>query len=631
MSLAGMLLAGDDHVPGSTDEIITSCMEVRLSPGWHTMLLTYLSPRGAHHSYLRMSMHEPQSVDERYPGRYVIHYDEVRACARGSKASSGNDCAAPLPLERFRTCESAVIVGDAAPSAAPSARKSLFTASLTSEQSGSNAAVLHDSGAVRRLAVHSTSSDGSAPSSDAEATQRDAAGSVGSVATTAASSGERERSSRARGSDGRARDEREPRETDRERQRQQRERASSRRERSTDRMPGNDGSSVEATTDGADTETAGGARGEPAASQQRGSSFDATEDPAGDAAASVADAEATSPPQNGSTGTSITATSADGATAGGPTPAPELPTAVAVGIAPDPQPVLPSDPVPGAAGAGALAPTQVYRNPFASIPVPAALDPGDPAAASPESTVGTSAPRGARCANMSASFGACMPDAVWIPAAAAAPSSLADAPSAAAPPVGTSSQQPAVPPLPAQPPCSLAGRLRACMGRQRGTPAVSTMLTVDCSQAFDSAASLMPQQACVYESSTTRPAQGACGVSGLLCTIDRDFEVSGAVQCTATPALDAQGPRVLELTVELRSWRPGAGPWGVAVAAIDLLVVVVGAAHVVALEALPAHGSSQGVVKMGAALQYPTQPPEAHGLVSLKTSAHVDGIGAHLD
>ena len=156
------------------------------------------------------------------------------------------------------------------------------------------------------------------------------------------------------------------------------------------------------------------------------------------------------------------------------------------------------------------------------------------------------------------------------------------------------------------------------------------MLRVDCSQAFVSAASLTPQQACVYEKSAKRPAQDACGVSGLLCTIDRDFAVSGAVECTATPALDDQGPRVLELTVELRSQRPESGPRGVAVAAIDLLVVVVGAARVVALEALPAHGRSQGAVKMGAALQYPTQPPDARGLVSLKTSAHVEGIGAQL-
>ena len=215
MSLAGMILAGDSHVLGSSDDTVTSCAEARLSPGWHSIRLTYLSPPGAHHSYLRMSMHEPQSVDERYPGRYVIQYNEPGACARGRKASSGNDCSAPLSPELFRTRASADIVGDAAPSAAPSARK-LSTRSLNSEQSGNNAAVLHDRGAVRRLTAHSTSSGDSAASSNRAAADGDATGSDVSVSTTAANSGGSERSRQARGGDGRARDEREPRETDRE-------------------------------------------------------------------------------------------------------------------------------------------------------------------------------------------------------------------------------------------------------------------------------------------------------------------------------------------------------------------------------------------------------------------------------
>lgn len=252
-----------------------------------------------------------------------------------------------------------------------------------------------------------------------------------------------------------------------------------------------------------------------------------------------------------------------------------------------------------------------------SIPIPDAEVPTFPAPA--PAGAGSIAPEPYEYTGAPACAGGCAPAA----GAAAAPSATVQPPTSAA-------HQQAAPPLPTQLPCRLSSGTRACLGRQVGAAASSTRLDLDCSLALGGIDTAFPLHACVYASAEERPPEQHCSTRDVQCaagSFDRG-SANGTMFCHSTPALDAQGPRMLVLTVELRSYPPGSGPWGVAMAAFELLVVVMGAARVEALDALPASGRAQGAVKLSAALQYPASPPGALGKVRLRTRASVDGIGA---
>lgn len=56
-----------------------TCSEALLKPGWHAVSLQYASQLGQARHHLRMSLHDPVLVEERYPGRFIVHYENAGA------------------------------------------------------------------------------------------------------------------------------------------------------------------------------------------------------------------------------------------------------------------------------------------------------------------------------------------------------------------------------------------------------------------------------------------------------------------------------------------------------------------------------------------------------------------------
>jgi hypothetical protein len=77
------------------------CAEAYVPAGWHNISIQYASRAGQARHHLRMSLHNPLLVEERYPGRFVVHYENAGAhstrlshrCNAGEK-----NCAPAAPL-----------------------------------------------------------------------------------------------------------------------------------------------------------------------------------------------------------------------------------------------------------------------------------------------------------------------------------------------------------------------------------------------------------------------------------------------------------------------------------------------------------------------------------------------------
>lgn len=212
------------------------------------------------------------------------------------------------------------------------------------------------------------------------------------------------------------------------------------------------------------------------------------------------------------------------------------------------------------------------------------------------------------------------------------------------------------PPLPAILPCTLAGQERACIGRRQGAELAQQLLSVDCSMALGGAVDGL-MQACVYEAEAERPPDADCGVTGVQCSAVGDFASAGSLACWVTPAIDAsgahsharrqspdkksvlvaicahpnipadQGGVAKMLTVEIRQTTDPSAIWNLAIAAIDMIVLVPGQASVLPAAILRASGSQDGAVELQASLDLPLSLPLLR-VLQIATSASVEGQGA---
>ena len=79
LTMKGVLLsaAGGSTLPGSLSTAKVTCAEAALAPGWHDIAIQYASKAGQARHHLRMSLHSPLLVEERYPRRFIVHYENA--------------------------------------------------------------------------------------------------------------------------------------------------------------------------------------------------------------------------------------------------------------------------------------------------------------------------------------------------------------------------------------------------------------------------------------------------------------------------------------------------------------------------------------------------------------------------
>ena len=84
LTMEGVLLSASGGAPVATS-LATSkvaCAEALMPPGWNAVSIQYASKAGQARHHLRMSLHSPLLVEERYPGRFIIHYENAGALGR---------------------------------------------------------------------------------------------------------------------------------------------------------------------------------------------------------------------------------------------------------------------------------------------------------------------------------------------------------------------------------------------------------------------------------------------------------------------------------------------------------------------------------------------------------------------
>lgn len=103
MSIGGAEIISATELVGPSS-FITSCAEARMPAGWHSVDIRATSPPSSPRPRLRMSVHEPVDVEERWPGRFVVRYEHGgRLCPMAQGGQRRNGCSPALPKSSYRS------------------------------------------------------------------------------------------------------------------------------------------------------------------------------------------------------------------------------------------------------------------------------------------------------------------------------------------------------------------------------------------------------------------------------------------------------------------------------------------------------------------------------------------------